>query len=100
MIDGEYGKRHPAVRYGIYGLAAAVSLSRYTGRNHFLGDIVLGGALGWGVGHFVYIRHHDPDLDVPDKGKSTTMLEKYFPRIGPEYETRSKTYGARLAWNF
>jgi membrane-associated phospholipid phosphatase len=101
IIDDEYGKRHPVVRYGMFGLATAVSLSRYTGRNHFLSDVLLGGAVGYGVGHFVYLRHHDPDLDQPDvTTKPTTKLEKYFPRIAPEYDARSKTYGAMVAWNF
>ena len=100
VIDDEYGRRHPVVRYGVFGLATAVSLSRYTGRNHFLSDVLLGGALGYGIGHFVYLRHHDPNLDIPDGTKPTTKLEKYFPRITPEYNARTKTYGAMTVWNF
>lgn len=101
VIAEEYGKNHPWVRYAAYGLAAAVSLSRYTGRNHFPGDILVGGFIGYGVGHYVYLRHHDTDLDLPAGGaKKTTRLEKYFPLIAPHYEARSRNYGLSLAWNF
>lgn len=100
VIDGEYGKRHRLVRYGVYGLATVVSLSRYTGRNHFLSDVLVGSAIGYGVGHFVYLRHHDANLDSPDGAKKTTKMEKYFPRIAPQYDPRSRTYAAALAWNF
>ncbi|MGH9820429.1 MAG: phosphatase PAP2 family protein [Pyrinomonadaceae bacterium] len=101
VINDEYGKRHPLVRYGIFGLATAVSLSRYTGRNHFLSDILVGSAVGYGVGHFVYRRHHDPSLDEPGVPiKPTTKLEKYFPRIEPEFNGHKRIFGAQVAWNF
>ena len=100
VIDGEYGKRHKIVRYGVYGLAAAVSVSRYTGRNHFLSDVLVGSAIGYGIGHFVYLKHHDASLDAPGGAKKTTKLEKYFPFISPQYDARNRIYGANLAWNF
>ena len=99
VIDGEYGKKRPLVRYGVYGLAAAVSVSRFTGRNHFLSDILVGGAIGWGIGHFVYLKHHDANLDTLDEPRKTTKLERYFPRIAPNYNARRKIYGANLTWN-
>jgi membrane-associated phospholipid phosphatase len=101
VVNDEYGKRHPFVRYGMFGLATAVSVSRYTGRNHFLSDILLGGAIGYGIGHFVYLRHHDTDLENPDvTTKPVTKLEKYFPRIEPAFNSRTRTYGVAVAWNF
>lgn len=100
VIDGEYGKHRPLVRVAVYGLAAAVSLSRYAGRNHFLSDVLVGSAIGYGVGHFVYLRHHDANLDSPDGTKKTTKMEKYFPRIAPQYNLRRRAYAATLAWNF
>src|SRR5262249_50540615 len=82
VINDECGKRHPWVRYGVFGLATAVSFSRYTGQNHFLGDILTGSVVGYGVGHFVYLKHHDNALDQPSLPlKPVTKLEKYFPRI-------------------
>ena len=101
VINDEYGKRHPLVQVGMFGIATAVSVSRFTGRNHFLSDILLGSAIGYGVGHFVYRRHHDPSLDqegIP--AKPITKLEKYFPRIEPAFNGRKRIYGAQVAWNF
>jgi membrane-associated phospholipid phosphatase len=100
IIDHEYGKHRPLVRFGVYGLATAVSLSRYTGRNHFLSDVLVGSAIGYGIGHYVYLRHHDSDLDSPDGTKKTTRLQKYFPLIAPQYDGRKRIYVATLAWNF
>ncbi len=100
VIDGEYARRRPLVRVAVYGLATAVSLSRYTGRNHFLSDVLVGSVIGYGVGHFVFSRHHDTNLDLPDGTKKTTKMEKYFPRVLPQYDPRNRTYAAALAWNF
>lgn len=99
VVSDEYGKQHPFIKYGAYGLATAVSLSRYTARKHFLSDILVGGAIGYGIGHFTYLRHHDSALDSGSGVKKTTKLEKYFPLIAPQYDKRGKVYGASLAWN-
>lgn len=99
VIADEYGQQHPFIKYGAYSLAAAVSLSRYTARRHFLSDVLIGGAIGYGIGHFTYLRHRDPDLDSPGGTKKTTKLEKYFPLIVPQYDRQAKTYGAGLTWN-
>ena len=101
VINDEYGKRSPWIKYGIFGLAAAVSISRYTGQNHFPGDILVGSAVGYGVGHFVYLKHHDRDLDqAASATKPVTKLEKYFPRINTDLDHKTHTYGVGLAWNF
>ncbi|MDQ3918957.1 MAG: phosphatase PAP2 family protein, partial [Acidobacteriota bacterium] len=42
VVAEEYGRGRPLLRFGIYGLAAAVSFSRFTGRNHFLSDALVG----------------------------------------------------------
>lgn len=101
VINDEYGARHKWVRYGVLGLAAAVSASRYTGQNHFLSDILVGGAVGYGIGHFVYLRHHDTDLDQqPGSTKPITKFQKYFPSITPQMNPRTRTYLAAVTWNF
>src|SRR5205823_10260103 len=41
-------------KIGAYGLATAISLARVSGRQHFPTDIVVGSALGWGIGRMVY----------------------------------------------
>lgn len=100
VIDHEYGRRHPLVRYGAYGLATAVSLSRYTGTNHFLSDVVVGSALGYGIGHYVYTQHHDRSLDAGGgtKKKKSITRSRFFPQITPSYSRRGNAYGATLIW--
>lgn len=101
VISQEYGPRHPAVRYGAYALATAVGISRYTGRKHFLSDVLAGSAMGYGIGRYVYHQHHDTSLDA-ENGKQTSQLikSKIFPRIAPAYSRQAHLYGASLAWSF
>jgi membrane-associated phospholipid phosphatase len=104
VIDQEYGKHRPLVRVGVYGLATAVSLSRYTGRNHFLSDVLVGSAMGYGIGRYVYHKHHDVTLDALNVKQADEhnglARSKLFPRIGPIYNPRSHLYGAMMSWNF
>jgi membrane-associated phospholipid phosphatase len=101
VIAQEYGHHRPLVRVGAYGLAAAVSLSRYTGRNHFLSDALVGSAIGYGIGRYVYQKHHDPELDALNEKKTNDLVQsKLFPRILPLYYPRAHVYGGTLAWSF
>lgn len=58
----------PVTEVLAYGTAAAISISRVTGRKHFPADVVVGAAAGWLIGHQVYKAHHDPELDAPAYG--------------------------------
>lgn len=98
VIAEEYHDK-PLVRFGAYGLAAAVSISRYTGRNHFLSDALVGSILGYGIGRYVYHAHHDPTIDAPG-GTTAPARRKRFPMILPEYSGRERLYGVKMAWNF
>lgn len=101
VIAYEYGKRRPLVRFGAYGLATAVSVSRYTGRNHFLSDVLVGSAIGYGIGHYVYRTHHDPLLDGESgESKSSGARSKLRPSAVPLYSRASRSYGLALAWDF
>ena len=101
VIAQEYGHQRPLVQVGAYGLAAAVSLSRYTGRNHFLSDVLVGSAMGYGIGRYVYHKHHDLALDaLNEKQNNDLTRSRFFPRILPLYSARAHLYGGRLAWNF
>jgi membrane-associated phospholipid phosphatase len=101
IVAQEYGQHRPVVKIGAYALASAVSISRYTGGKHFLSDVLVGSAIGYGIGRYVYERHHDQTLDFENKRKVSKLLQsELFPRIVPEYSPRTQTYGARLAWNF
>jgi membrane-associated phospholipid phosphatase len=101
VIAEEYGQHRPLVRFGVYGLATAVSISRYTGRNHFLSDALLGSAMGYGIGRYVYHKHHDQALDSPHAKQTSSLFHsRLFPDIAPLYNARARTYGARMAWEF
>lgn len=47
-------KHNAWIKYGAFATAVAVGLSRFSGRNHFLSDVLTGSAIGYGVGRFVY----------------------------------------------
>jgi len=100
IVAQEYGHHRPLVQVGAYGFATAVSLSRYTGRNHFLSDVLVGSAMGYGIGRYVYHKHHDPALDArKEKPKNDLLRSRFFPRITPLYYPRAHIYGGMLAWN-
>lgn len=101
VVANEYGQHRPLVRFGAYGLAAAISVSRYTGSNHFLSDVLVGSALGYGIGRFVYHAHHDASLDADDGAtKTTSKRTKLVPLASPLYSRATRAYGLALAWNF
>lgn len=95
VIANEYGKNR-FIKFTAYGLAAAVSISRYTGERHFLSDIFVGSVIGYGIGRYVYRTHHDPNIDADDAHRRS----KLFPLIMPSYDRRVGDYGVTLAWSF
>lgn len=101
VIAEEYGHHRPLVQIAAYGLASAISFSRYTGRNHFLSDALVGSALGYGIGRYVYHQHHDLSLDGQnEKQTSYSARAKLLPQIVPLYNPRARVYGGMLAWKF
>lgn len=48
-----------------YSVAAAVSVSRVGGLNHFPSDVLIGSSLGWLIGH--YVSHHSFSKRTPQK---------------------------------
>jgi membrane-associated phospholipid phosphatase len=101
VIAHEYGRRRPLVRFGAYGLATAVSLSRFTARKHFLGDVLAGSAIGYGVGRYVYRTHHDPSLDEGEGGASGAgKHSRLMPFTSPIYYRASHSVGLMLVWTF
>lgn len=95
VVAYEY-KDNPWIKYGAFAGATAVSLSRFSGRNHFLSDVLGGSALGFLIGRYVVNRYHDPDVDSPrPKKKSTTFLH---PTIAPYLGDRKHGSGVSLVW--
>jgi membrane-associated phospholipid phosphatase len=97
IVAMEYHDR-PLVKWSAYGLAAAVSISRYTGRNHFLSDVLVGSALGYGIGRYVYKTHHDRSLDG-ELNKTTQRHSRLIPIVAPIYSRGGHAYGAQLNWS-
>jgi membrane-associated phospholipid phosphatase len=98
VVANEY-RHQRLVQVGAYGLAAAVSVSRYTGRNHFLSDVLVGSAIGYGIGHYVYKKNHDPTLDKTGSGtNSGKSHSRLLPLVSPRYSRAARAYGVRLAW--
>ena len=76
------------VRYGAYGLATAVSLSRFTGRNHFRSDVIVGSAFGYLIGRYVVGRHR-----TFGHSHSTAAILPHFNRA-------TRTYGLAISLQF
>ncbi len=98
VIAYEYRDR-PLVRYGAFAAAAAISLSRYSGRNHFLSDVLVGSAVGYGIGRFVYRTRHD-QTGRPSEIEPPSKISKLIPTIVPVYNRRNSVCGGTLTWNF
>ncbi len=99
VIAQEYGDR-PLVRFGAYGVAAAVSASRFTGRNHYLSDVFVGSALGYGIGRFVYRAHHVGSKEADGNENAGSSGSRLMPLIEPSYNRSARIYGVALAWKF
>ena len=52
----------PLTKLLAYGAATGISLSRVAARQHFPSDVVVGSALGYLIGRYVYLAHHDLEL--------------------------------------
>ncbi len=55
VIAHEYPR--PWVKWLVYGTATAVSVTRFTGREHFPSDIVVGSVIGYLVGRHIFQAH-------------------------------------------
>jgi len=95
VISKEYGCDHPVVSFVMYGLASMTSVSRYTGRKHFLSDVFVVGALGYGIGRYTYNKRHDTSLD--QRGGVRKRCE-FVPTILPQFDPLHRYYGVTLNW--
>ena len=114
VIANEYHDRR-AVQVAAYGLASAISVSRYTARKHFLSDVLVGSVIGYGIGRYVYKTRHDPALDAAveeDEADSSgaaaaraaagreSARSKLIPFIAPSFRRARREYGLTLSWSF
>lgn len=84
------------VQISAYALAGLVSVSRFTGRQHFLSDILIGGAIGYGIGSYVYRSHHDPAVDSSLTHANTRA--HWRPAVSPIFSRANHEYGLLLNW--
>ena len=94
IVANEYHDKR-AVQIAAYSLASAVSFARFTGGRHYISDVLVGSALGYGIGKYVYKAHHrtsaqSGDDDGPSRGLS----------IAPEFSRSTRRYGIDLTWRF
>jgi membrane-associated phospholipid phosphatase len=101
VIASEYHD-HVAVQIAAYGIAGAVSVARFTGRNHYLSDVLIGSAMGYGIGRYVYHAHHrKPSVSTGGEEEEESFTRsKRWPVIAPAYNRHAHEYGVALAWSF
>jgi membrane-associated phospholipid phosphatase len=103
VVAYEYGEGRPLVRAGAYSYATLVSLSRFGGRTHFMSDALVGSAIGYGIGRYVFFKHHDRSLDSTDSQSDSKTRSELWPSATPYFrreDRRPSQYGLTLMWNF
>jgi membrane-associated phospholipid phosphatase len=56
VMARRYGKQHKWLPFVAYGLAGVVGFSRMSLSAHYLSDVFVGGALGYGISRFAVLR--------------------------------------------
>lgn len=99
VIANEYHD-HRLVQVAAYGIAGAVSVARFTGTNHYLSDVLVGSAIGYGIGRYVYHAHHRKTSADSDDQEESRSRSRAWPIIAPQYNRHAREYGATIAWSF
>lgn len=101
VIANEYHD-HRAVQIAAYGIASAVSISRFTGEKHYLSDILVGSAMGYGIGRYVYRAHHRVSSSGGGEEEEGRLIERSgrWPAVTPVFDTHAHRYGLGLDWSF
>lgn len=97
VIAHEYHDRR-AVQLAAYGIATAVSVARFTGGRHYLSDALVGSALGYGIGRYVYKTHHRRNSYSAEDEERLTEPRRLV--IAPQYNRRAREYGLAMTWSF
>jgi len=99
VIANEYHDR-PLVQITAYGIASAVSVARFTGQKHYLSDVLVGSAMGYGIGRYVYHAHHRNRAGSGGDEEESRGPSGKWPLIAPQYDRQAREYGVALAWSF
>jgi membrane-associated phospholipid phosphatase len=87
VVSAQYPDK-PVIKYGALGLAAAVSVSRFTADRHYLSDVLVGGTIGWMIGKYV-VRQRNARRE--DRMKTT---------FSPYLHSPSRSYGMGVTFSF
>jgi len=93
VVAHEYSS-HRWVGFAAYGTAAAVGAARIAAQRHYLSDVLVGGALGYAIGKYVYRTHQRLDR----KGDAATTSRVAWPAISVRYAPAAREYGVTFAW--
>jgi len=93
IIANEYHD-HRMVQVAAYSISSVVSVARFTSGRHYLSDAVVGSALGYGIGKYVYMAHHRKSANSADEDG-----ESRWPAISPQFNRRARQYGVALTWS-
>jgi membrane-associated phospholipid phosphatase len=99
VIANEYHDRR-LVQVVAYGIAGAVSVARFTGQNHYLSDVLVGSAMGYGIGRYVYHAHHRKASAGSGEEEESRGRSRAWPLIAPQYNRHARDYGVTLVWSF
>lgn len=75
---------HRWLHLGLYAIATGVSVARVTSRNHFPSDVVVGSAIGYLTGGYVF-RQHSEFYDGGNNVRAFT--------VSPVYNSFTRSYG-------
>jgi membrane-associated phospholipid phosphatase len=90
IVAGEYPSKW--VQVGVYSVASGVSVTRVLGQEHFPTDVLIGGAAGWLIGHYVFEKHQlrhvkkkrQEKVMTPSGGDTSTSMCCDFNQAIPE----------------
>jgi len=104
VVASEYSDK-PVVQVVAYGAAGLISVARFTAQRHYLSDILIGSAIGFGVGRYVYRVHH---IDGIKRGGSSggsggaasakSGGTGKWPLVSPQVNRAAKGYSIGLTW--
>ncbi len=97
IVANEYHDRR--IQIAAYGIATAVSVARFTGGNHYLSDVLVGSAIGFGIGHYVYHAHHREPSGITELDDPDGRRKSRWPAVAPLYSRAAHTYGLQLTLN-
>jgi len=100
VVASEYHDRR-AVQIAAYGIASAVSISRFTGEKHYISDVLVGSAMGFGIGRYVYRVHHRALSSAGgEEEEELSEYDRRWPAVTPLFDSHAHRYGLGLAWSF